>query len=435
MQHTGTGPGQTWKQFISPAIFNKPGIFPASAWAEHIPFAFWLIESLKPDLFVELGTHYGLSYFTFCEAVQKSRLKTKCYAVDNWTGDEHAGFYDGSVFDFVSATNEQYSSFSTLYKLPFDEAIASFDNKLIDLLHIDGLHTYDAVKHDFYNWLPKISDKGIVLFHDTHVMERGFGVNQLWEELTREYPSFEFTHGYGLGILGVGKNIPRKTAGLFEIAAVPARKSAIQKTYERLGMLCRLEQEHDRLISEIEANKKDNEAKQNKNTEPAPDNGLSSLQEISIQVFWKKENEIFNQENSAIQTVCLIKDVSHYTFEINQHFSTIQTIRIDPASQQGVFYLHSIAVTSADGQTLMDWEGIKNASRFYNQVMFKSTLIENAYVLISISIDPIIEIYLPKISSPIENDAIHVIIGVSKIDTEFLQQELSDISIAELKVQ
>jgi hypothetical protein len=439
-QRTGAGPGEMWKHFISPAIFDKPGIFPGSAWTEHIPFAFWLIESLKPNLFVELGTHYGLSYFTFCQAIQKARLKTTCYAVDNWMGDEHAGFYDGTVFDFVKTINEAYSSFSTLKHLTFDEAISFFDDQSIDLLHIDGLHTYEAVKHDFETWLPKISAKGIVLFHDTHVTERGFGVHKLWEELIQHYPSFEFTHGFGLGILGVGKNIPGKLAKLFKTASAPEIQTAIQRAYERLGYLCRTEQEHIRTC--VENSKKEIVSfAPGNNIEPVADAGLkpekslSALQQISMQVFWQKENEIFNEADSVNKIAELATDAIEYAFELNQPFSMLEKIRIDPSARPGVFYLHSINITSAGGHTLQDWESIKNESCFYNLVILKSMLVENVYVLVAITEDPIIEIKLSKMNIAVQDDTIQIRIAASKLTDELMQQELSCISIAGLKTQ
>jgi hypothetical protein len=80
--------------FLSPASFWFPEALVESAWHGHAPFAFWLMETLKPRQFVELGTHHGFSYLAFCQAAQRCGLAAKGYAVDTWRGDEHAGFYE-----------------------------------------------------------------------------------------------------------------------------------------------------------------------------------------------------------------------------------------------------------------------------------------------------------------------------------------------------
>lgn len=180
-------------------------IEPPLNWVGHIPFAFWLIDAAKPEVLVELGTHTGNSYFAFCQSVEHHHLSTHCYAVDSWQGDEHAGYYGDEVYQAVAAHNHKlYSAFSSLLRMTFDEAHSHFSDNTIDILHIDGMHTYEAVLHDFNTWLPKMSEKGIVLFHDIVVKERGFGVWKLWDELSARYPHLSFEHSYGLGILFVG---------------------------------------------------------------------------------------------------------------------------------------------------------------------------------------------------------------------------------------
>ena len=188
---------------LETASFTPYSLQVPNAWCGHLPFAAWLVRILEPKIFVELGTHSGNSYFSFCQSAKESNLAAKCYAVDTWQGDEHAGNYGDEVFHQVNDHNQaHYAGFSRLFKMKFDEAMSHFADGSIELLHIDGLHTYEAVKHDFETWLPKLASGAVVLFHDINVRERGFGVWKFWEELQPHYQNnIEFLHSHGLGVL------------------------------------------------------------------------------------------------------------------------------------------------------------------------------------------------------------------------------------------
>ena len=221
---------------LSPASFWQPDDIVPSAWHQHAPFAFWLTEALRPGIFVELGAHNGFSYLAFCQAVQRLGGTTKCYAIDTWKGDEHAGFYGEEVFATLNELHDRrYSGFSRLIRSTFDEALPHFGDGTVDLLHIDGRHRYEDVAHDFESWLPKLSDRAVVLLHDTNVRERGFGVWQFWADLRARYRCFEFAHGYGLGVVQVGREMAEPLRPLFESAAPD--KAAIAQTYAQLGLV------------------------------------------------------------------------------------------------------------------------------------------------------------------------------------------------------
>src|SRR5262245_61683500 len=221
-----------------PIVFAEPErVVSPPSWLDYTPFAFWIVDALRPSTFVELGCQSGNSYASFAQAVRHLGLPTACYGVDTWRGDPHAGFFDESVFEDWSAFHDRrFSTFSPLIRSTFDEALDHFSDGSIDLLHIDGYHTFEAVSHDFAAWRPKLSESGVVLCHDINVREKDFGAWRLWERVKDEYPSFEFRHGYGLGVLGIGRDLPDAVGRLLSLSfGDPEGAGSVRLFFSRLG--------------------------------------------------------------------------------------------------------------------------------------------------------------------------------------------------------
>ncbi len=218
-----------------PVFWRPTRLDVPSAWHAHVPFAFWLVSQTAPRLLVELGTHHGVSYAAFCEAVRRGGLPTRCFAVDTWEGDKDAGFYDESVFaGFRSFHDPLYRDFSTLLRVDFAAAADRFADGSIDLLHIDGAHDYESVHRDFTTWLPKLSSRAVVLFHDTNVRAEDFGVWRLFAELRAQYRGFEFIHASGLGVLAVGKDAPESVVALCELQD-PVALRRVRERFAAIG--------------------------------------------------------------------------------------------------------------------------------------------------------------------------------------------------------
>lgn len=194
-------------------------------WAGHKLFAYDLIRNFKPNTIVELGTYKGTSLFSMAQALKDSSLKSKITAIDTWEGDKHSGYYDNDIYEgVVKIRNKYYKNINIdLLRTTFDKALKQFKNESIDLLHIDGLHTYEAVKHDFNNWFPKVKKDGVIMFHDTHEKMNDFGVYKLWEEVKKKYGFLDFSHSHGLGVIFLNQK-PGKLTIHFE--------GSIEKIYQ-----------------------------------------------------------------------------------------------------------------------------------------------------------------------------------------------------------
>ena len=216
-------------------LWEPERLVPFEHWSGHIPFAFWLVKNLRPRTIVELGTHRGNSYCAFCQAVSRLHLSTTAAAVDTWEGDRHMSREAGLHAELSAYHDARYDGFSRLLRMTFDDARAKFGDGSIDLLHVDGTHTYETVRHDFENWRSALSARAVVLFHDIVVHQPEFGVWKLWNEISAQYPSFAFDHSYGLGVLGFGPEQDKTMIRLYEVTKEEAAASDVRRIFAARG--------------------------------------------------------------------------------------------------------------------------------------------------------------------------------------------------------
>lgn len=305
-----------------PIMLMRPGVVPPFGWVGHIPFAYLAVDLLRPASVVELGTHSGNSYLAMCQAVRALDLATRCCAVDTWQGDAHASRYGEQVFQALRARHDpRYGDFSRLIRSSFDDALEHFPDRSIDLLHIDGLHTYEAVRHDFETWWPKLSDRAVVLLHDTAAEGHGFGVHAFFEELTKRYPCFGFNHSHGLGVVAVGTNVPEPFVGFMQRAQ--ANPSAFRAFFEAQA------------ANLVDANGH----VQGNAYEPQP---------VVCHLYYRRADESYDDARKVSVEV----DASHGTLDVS--FLLPQGVlpdylRIDPADYPGVYGFQQVRLRVGGG--------------------------------------------------------------------------------------
>ena len=182
-------------------------------WSGHRNFVYDFVVYFNPEVIVELGSHYGCSAFTFAQAIKDYNLDSKLYAIDTWAGDDYTrNDYENDVYSVFRDTvaNFYQNQKIEMLRMTFDQASSKFQDKSIDVLHIDGSHHYEDVKHDFYSWLPKVKDDGIIFLHDISediVLDSKMGSNRFWNELQEVYNNtIEFDFSWGLGIIFLSEN-------------------------------------------------------------------------------------------------------------------------------------------------------------------------------------------------------------------------------------
>jgi predicted O-methyltransferase YrrM len=168
-----------------------------------------LVEQQKLEAVVEIGTGQGGTLACWCQLAQPHAV---VISVDLPGGDFGGGYNqereeeirrllprDGQTLHLIREDSHEPSTVETVR--------GCLRGKEIDLLFIDGDHTYEGVRQDFEAYAPLVKPSGLIVFHDIlpHPFAPECKVDLFWQEVKDRYRSLEliaapYTWG-GIGIL------------------------------------------------------------------------------------------------------------------------------------------------------------------------------------------------------------------------------------------
>jgi len=143
-----------------------------------VPIILKKIKNYKKSLnYLEIGVHNGAS---FCSAIYSDN-DIKCYGIDLWEDVTIQSYksVDNLILDRTLQNIENSNRYNNFFKLfkgnSFKDESINFAKNIgpVDLLFIDGDHSYEGVKKDFENYSPLVESGGYIIFDDYNQGHQG----------------------------------------------------------------------------------------------------------------------------------------------------------------------------------------------------------------------------------------------------------------------
>ena len=140
--------------------------------------------------YVEIGAWMGKSTIYLAQKLKDLNSEAKFYTVDNFLGSaEHQAELqrlDKSLLSIYQANLDAcgVTGYVNTLVMSSVEAAATFKDRSVDFVFIDGSHAYEDVKADIEAWLPKIKPGGLLAGDD--YSKEWHGVMEAVDELLPE---------------------------------------------------------------------------------------------------------------------------------------------------------------------------------------------------------------------------------------------------------
>lgn len=197
--------GETPEEIIDFSYRHGP-VIPRQVRSEVLRFA-RLVHNCAPKTVVEIGTHAGGTFFVLCRCADPEATVISIDLPGARFSGGRPKFVERLLprmplgtqkFHCLRADSHEHSSLNWLE--------ATLQGRQVDVMLIDGDHTYEGVKKDFAMYSPLVRKGGIVAFHDIvrHPRDPGCEVEVFWKEIKLRYKHEELIEDPQQGWAGIG---------------------------------------------------------------------------------------------------------------------------------------------------------------------------------------------------------------------------------------
>lgn len=168
-----------------------------------------LVRSMKPDLCVEIGSARGRSACSIGMALKENR-RGRLIAIDPHRRTDWNDYQSVDTFEVITANlaTLELTDWVDIRRQTSSEAAQAWTLP-IDMIFIDGDHSYAGVKRDWELFMPHVKEFGLVIFHDTiwdlrpsSNQRSDMGVPKFVDELRSEgYPVLTIDQDCGVSLV------------------------------------------------------------------------------------------------------------------------------------------------------------------------------------------------------------------------------------------
>jgi predicted O-methyltransferase YrrM len=164
------------------------------------------VRDLNPATVLEIGTAQGGTLFLWSRLAQPNAT---IVSIDLPGGKFGGGYTNRRAVlyrRFPAKSQQLHLLREDSHALPtFQKAKQLFSGKPVDLLFVDGDHTYEGVKKDWEMYSELVRPGGMIVFHDIAGNYDDTQVKKLWDSIKSNYKHNEYAvHPdglYGIGVL------------------------------------------------------------------------------------------------------------------------------------------------------------------------------------------------------------------------------------------
>lgn len=168
-----------------------------------------ILEKESLENILEIGTANGGTLFLFSKISSKH---SKIISIDLPNGEFGGGYKKWRMGLYNSFTSYDQSVYLLRRDSHSEETLGEvkkiLENQKLDILLIDGDHSYEGVKTDFKMYGPLVKKNGYIIFHDIvpGPSDSVGGVPDFWQIIKNNYEFKEIVNdwnqnGYGIGLL------------------------------------------------------------------------------------------------------------------------------------------------------------------------------------------------------------------------------------------